>query len=113
MWWAWKISKKNEIISLNKNRKLFMMKYKKRIRSNLLLPESIKALWSMDHAWKKWRPGISKYLLYLRNLLEIIKATEAHLATKLITNRAEYSDLLKQLIVEGLIKMLEPVVRVR
>ena len=47
------------------------------------------------------------------NLQDILKFTEKKLATEICTDDNRYKILLKELILEGLIKMFEPVVFVR
>lgn len=49
----------------------------------------------------------------LRDLLKIVAESEIQLKEKVVNNRSEYTNLLRKLILEGLIRMLEPVVYVR
>ena len=89
------------------------MKYKRKTKSNWHLLESIKVLWSMDPGWKKWRPDIGIYLIICSNLLKIISESEQKLCDQIVTDRNQYRKLLQNMIVEGLIKMLEPVVNIK
>jgi hypothetical protein len=49
----------------------------------------------------------------LRNLQQLVISAEQRLAKSICRNEKTYSDILRQLILEGLIKLLEPVVYVR
>lgn len=53
------------------------------------------------------------YLIWCSDLLKVVAASEIILKEKIIKNTEEYKKLMKKLIIEGLIKMLEPIVYIR
>ena len=104
--WDWRISKRKKQWSWKKERNPSIMNSKKDTKNNWQPKGSTRAPSSTTPEWKKCKIATSTHPFQLRNLLNIITAAELHLCEKIIANETSYRNLLKGLIVEGLVKML-------
>lgn len=106
-------TRKKELVSWLKGENIFMISLIRGIKTVWPLPEFIKVPWSITRGWRKCRPAISTMLWKLSKLLEVVAEAQIKLRKNIINDQDSYRNLLKKMIVEGMIKMLEPIIYVR